>query len=169
MGSRFLIAMNPDMRILNEIRFGYLHSYKVAGMGEPWLMKMEQTIHLLKQQRIGAVLCLTEDDLYGSEIRGEGFLHHHEPINDGESPTTDGMNRAIAFIDSSLDKGLGIAVHCLEGRGRTGMVLASWIGVVESLHPQEALRRIRELRPHTVLSFSQQAFIFQYLTCKRRK
>lgn len=167
--SIFARMMNTDMQILNEIRFGYLHPYKVAGMGEPWLIKMDRTIHLLKQQGIGAILCLTEDDLYGTDVRRAGFVHHHEPIDDGASPTMEGMDRALAFIDSCLGKGFGIAVHCLEGRGRTGTVLASWVGVVESLHTQDALKRIRRLRPHTVLSPSQQAFIGQYLAGKRCK
>jgi len=153
-----------DGNVLTELRFGFLHPYPVAGMGEPWSTKIEQTQKLLKSQGIGAILTLTEDDLYGGQHREAGFLHHHEPIDDCEPPTIEGMNRAIRFINVSVDGGIGVAVHCIEGRGRTGTVLAGWLGVKESLNSQDAINRINELRHHTVLTPIQREFIHLYLS-----
>jgi len=73
------------------------------------------------------------------------------------------MDRAIDFIDSCVDKGAGVAVHCLEGRGRAGTVLTAWIALKETLAPEDAIRRIHELRPRTVLSYSQRSFLHEYL------
>lgn len=149
--------------ILAEIRFGFLHPYRVAGMGEPWHTKIKETHRLLAAQGIGAILTLTEDDLYGEVHRSAGFDQHHEPIDDTEPPATEGMNRAIAFIDACLEKGRGVAVHCQEGRGRTGTVLCGWIGLKESLTPADAIVRVHELRNDTVLTQSQRAFLLEYL------
>ena len=153
-----------NQQILNEIRFGFLHPYIVAGMGEAWAVRIERTLNLLKEQGIRAILTLTEDDIYGKFYQTAGFLCHHEPIDDGRPPTEQGMNRAIAFIDSHVDKGEGVAVHCVEGRGRTGIVLAAWLGKKESLSSENAIRRIYELRSHTVLSPPQISFLHFYLS-----
>lgn len=155
--------MDTDFQILNEIRFDFLQPYNVAGMGEPWHMKIERTQQILTAQGIGAILTLTEEDPYGTQHQDAGFLHHHEPIDDCEPPTGKGMDRAIEFINSSLKQGYGVAVHCLEGRGRTGTVLCAWIGLEESLSWRAALERIYELRHYTVLTPSQRIFLSSYL------
>jgi atypical dual specificity phosphatase len=152
-----------DIQILHEIHFGFLYPYRVAGMAEPALRKIERTQRLLCERGIGAILTLTEDDLYGARHRAAGFLHHHEPIDDTEPPSEEGMDRAVAFIDASLAAGIGVAVHCLEGRGRTGTVLGGWLGLKERLDPAAAIRRINDLRYYTVLTPSQQEFLCRYL------
>ncbi len=152
-----------NQQILDEIRFGYLHTYKVAGMAEPWSMKIEQTLHALKSQDIGGILTLTEDNLYGKDYLAAGLLNHHEPIDDCEPPSVEGMNRAIAFIDNCLEDGHGVAVHCLEGRGRTGTVLGAWLGLKESLSPQDAIKRVYGLREHTTITPTQHSFLYEYL------
>ncbi len=151
-----------DREILDEIHFGFLHPYKVAGMGEPWVKKMNDTHRLLRAEGIGAILTLTEDDLYGDLHKAAGFRHHHEPIDDTEPPTREGMQRALDFIDTCLGEGHGVAAHCMEGRGRTGTVLCAWVGQKESLEPQEAIVRVHELRPYTVLTPSQRSFLLGY-------
>ncbi len=152
--------MNP---LIDELRFGFLGPYRVAGMGEPWSMKMEATHRFLREQGIGAILTLTEDDLYGGRHRAAGFLQLHEAMDDGEPPDEEGMGRALAFIDSCVEQGVGVAVHCMEGRGRTGTVLCAWLAVKESLGPEDAIRRIFVLRPCTVLSPTQRTFLHRTL------
>ena len=157
---------STDDQILKEIRFGFLEGYSVAGMGEPWSSKLEQTQLLLKQRGIGAILTLMEDDLYGKNHIAAGFIHLHEPIDDCEPPDFAGMDRAINFINTCLDSGVGVAVHCFEGRGRTGTVLGAWLGLKEGLSPEETIRRIKELRVHTLLTPSQREFLHLYLNSR---
>jgi atypical dual specificity phosphatase len=152
--------MNP---LIAELHFGFLGPYRVAGMGEPWSMKMEDTHWFLREQGLGAILTLTEDDLYGARHRAAGFLHWHEPVDDTEPPGRAGMSRALDFIDACLKKETGVAVHCMEGRGRTGTVLCAWLGVTEALGAEDAVRRIFTLRPCTVLTPRQRSFLHQYL------
>ncbi len=154
--------------ILREIRFGYLHTYPVAGMSEPWSGKMGATLALLKERGIGAILTLTEDNLYGEDYRAAGFLNHHEPIEDCEPPSPEAMDRAIGFIGNCLKEGCGVAVHCLEGRGRTGTVLAAWLGREESLGAEQAILRLHELREHVVISPSQRTFLGRFLNGYRK-
>ncbi len=152
-----------DHPVLREIGFGYLLPYRVAGMAEPWVAKMETTLRLLREAGIGAILSLTEENLYGGRYLAAGFRHHHEPIEDCEPPSPEGMDRAIAFIESCLGEGQGVAVHCLEGRGRTATVLAAWLARRESLDVQEAIRRLVAARERTAITPSQRAFLERYL------
>ncbi|MBA3031379.1 MAG: hypothetical protein FP816_21550 [Desulfobacteraceae bacterium] len=149
--------------IIKELRFGFIGDHPLAGMGEPWASKMETTHELLRSKGIGGILTLTEDDLYGPKHIDAGFLHFHEPVNDCEPPTQEGMDRALAFIGQCLDQGAKVAVHCFEGRGRTGTILTAWLAKKESLSAHEAILRIHELRWHTVLTPSQRQFLSTYL------
>ena len=154
---------DTNHKILDEIRFAYLHTYRVAGMSEPWSMKIEPTLRLLKDQGIGAILTLTEDNLYGRDYTAAGFLNHHEPIEDCEPPLAEGMDRALGFINDCLEEGHGVVVHCLEGRGRTGTVLGAWLGLKESLGPVDAIRRVYDLRERTIITPTQRSFLYEYL------
>lgn len=149
--------------LLQQIHFSLLRPYLVAGMGEPWIDKMSDTHAALKRCGIAAILTLTEDDPYGEMHIKAGFQQRHEPINDGESPTLDGLVRSVAFINDCLHRGEGVAVHCLEGRGRTGTVLCAWLAATEQLNGESAIHRLRRLRPFTALSPAQKLFLLDYL------
>jgi atypical dual specificity phosphatase len=153
-----------DSPILQQINFSLLASYKVAGMGEPWLNKLEETHVALKECGIGAILTLTEDSLYGDQHLAAGFKLWHEPIDDGEAPTIIAMNRALTFINQAQESNLGVAVHCLEGRGRAGSVLCAWLALKENLGADQAITRVRTLRPHTALSIKQKIFLHEYIS-----
>ena len=152
-----------DSPILHQIHFSFLSSYTVAGMGEPWLNKLEGTHAALKACGIGAILTLTEDNLYGDRHLEAGFRLLHEPIDDGEAPTTEALDRALTFINQAQESKLGVAVHCLEGRGRTGTVLCAWLAIKEHLDGDQAIARVRMLRPYTALSTNQKIFRQGYL------
>lgn len=152
-----------DLQILSEIRFGFLYPYKLAGMGEPWVSRIKRTFHLLKEEGIGAIVTLTEDNIYEDYYRESGFIQLHEPVDDYDAPSFEGMDRMLLFIESCLNKDIGVAVHCAEGRGRTGTVLGAWLARKESLSPKDAIKRLYELRIHTALSPSQREFLHEYL------
>ena len=150
-------------QVLQQIHFSMLLPYSVAGMGEPWIEKMAATHADLRRNGIGAILTLTEDNLYGQHHIEAGFLLHHEPMDDGEAPAIVALERSMEFIDSAQCSGHGVAVHCLEGRGRTGAVLACWLARKENLRAESAIKRLRYLRPYTALSASQKKFLLDYL------
>ncbi len=155
--------MRQSHPLLDQILFGLIGPYKVAGMGEPWKAHLEETLAHLREQGIGAILTLTEDDLLGPGYLSNGFLHLHEPIDDYEAPTDGAVERSLAFLDDCLARDIGVAVHCLEGRGRTGTIICAWLARKESLAGEDAIRRVRSLRPVTALSPSQKAFLLACL------
>ncbi len=152
------------MGVLEEIGFQFVPGCKLAGMGEPYVPKLEETFDMLRDRGVGAVVTLTEDNQYGDEFLEAGFLHFHEPIDDCEAPTTGGMDRILGFIDKTLDEGMGVAVHCMEGRGRTGTVLGTWLGLKNNLTGEEAIDKIYEVRQQSVITWPQREFMVRYLS-----
>ncbi len=148
---------------LLDINFGFLGDYPVAGMAEPWISKMTVTLDQLHQKGIRAILTLTEDDTYGDYYRRARLAHHHEPMDDGEPAPLNALERTVDFINTCIANNQPVAAHCLEGRGRTGMVLAAWLGISENIGGPEAIRRTRQLRPTTVLTKAQQACVCEFL------
>jgi atypical dual specificity phosphatase len=149
--------------LLSELHFGYVGGYPLAGMGEPGTIRMEETFTALKAVGIGAVLSLTEDNPYGHLLQSAGFSHCHIPVHDCHAPSMLQMAAAMSFIDDSIGNGLRVAVHCMEGRGRTGTVLCAWVGRKERLNPEAAIRRIYELRPCSVITPPQRKFLHEFL------
>ena len=149
--------------ILTQIRFAYVGAYPIAGMAEPWLPKMTQTLSLLRQAGIGVIVTLTEESPYSRHYREAGFHHLHSPIDDTRAPSPEQMDHILAFIDGHMDAGRAAAVHCLEGRGRTGTVLAAWLGRREPGSAEQVIRTLRLLRPVTVITPEQKRFLQGYL------
>lgn len=67
------------------------------------------------------------------------------PIRDRSVPTEAEMRAILDAIDSELDRGEVVYVHCWGGHGRTGTVVGCWF-VRHGRSGREALDRIAELR-----------------------
>jgi hypothetical protein len=55
--------------------------------------------------------------------RGASMVFHRLPIVDMDIPTVAGMQRILETIDSAVESGQVVYVHCWGGRGRTGTVI----------------------------------------------
>jgi len=54
---------------------------------------------------------------------------------------------AKGFIDSAISNGGTVLVHCVAGASRSPSVVAAYLMETEQLSPQEAMSRIRKIRP----------------------
>lgn len=158
--------MLNSMSVLDEIRFEFLPGCKVAGMAEPYVSKLPETLDALKKNGVCAVISLTENNFFGVYFLEAGFHHLHAPIDDCEPPTRETMDSILDFIDKMTANG-GVVVHCCEGRGRTGTVLGVWLALQKGLDGKEAVEEIYKVRTHTVLTSRQRAFIEKYLQEKK--
>jgi protein-tyrosine phosphatase len=71
--------------------------------------------------------------------------HVRKSIRDFSVPTPDDLVATLDTIDTELDAGGIVYVHCWAGCGRTGVVVGSWL-VRHGLDPRAALDRIAEAR-----------------------
>lgn len=75
----------------------------------------------------------------------EGIRVERHPIPDTGVPSEAEMREILDRIDSELDRGEVVYVHCWGGHGRTGTVVGCWL-VRHGRTGREALDRIAELR-----------------------
>lgn len=115
----------------------------------------------LRNEGIELLVSLTEDRLRRDWINEAGLLSFHEPVEDMEAPTQEQLDRCVSAISRAIDRRMGVAVHCAAGLGRTGAVLACYL-VARGLSAQNAIARVRRLRPGSVETDEQAEAVVEF-------
>lgn len=84
-----------------------------------------------------------------------GLREVHLPMKDFAAPTPRQVERGVDAIVVALVAGEAAAVHCGGGLGRTGTLLACYLASSEGLGAEEAIGRVRSLRPGSVETLAQ--------------
>src|SRR4051794_11844784 len=103
----------------------------------------------LRGQGVDILITLTEEPLPRTWVDGAGLLSVHVPIADMDVPAVDQIDQVMTVIDKAKAAGMGVAIHCLAGRGRTGTILAAYF-VHRGLSAREAIQKVRDLRPGSI-------------------
>lgn len=142
--------------------FAWLEPGRIAGAPLPGAVNdIHHDLVALKRMGITHLITLTERDLPGDVLRQHGLANLHLPIYDHEVPTLAQISMLLKRMEGLIQRGEVLAVHCLAGRGRTGVVLAAW-WVRAGLTAPEALRRVRLIDPRYVQNAEQEAFLQSY-------
>jgi atypical dual specificity phosphatase len=67
----------------------------------------------------------------------------------------------MSAIERAHASNMGVAVHCTAGKGRTGTILAAWY-VTQGSSAQEAVAKVRELRPGSVETEDQELAVGEF-------
>jgi atypical dual specificity phosphatase len=70
------------------------------------------------------------------------------PIVDFTHPTLAEVQKGVKFIESELQRGGKVYVHCKAGRGRSATLVACWLIAARQMSRQQAQKRLSERRPH---------------------
>jgi atypical dual specificity phosphatase len=97
-----------------------------------------------------------------ARLKRHGLREVHLPVEDFAAPSTEQIERGVAAILEARVAEEGVAVHCGGGLGRTGTLLACYLAKVEGLGAEEALRRVRDLRPGSVETPNQVAAVVEW-------
>ena len=75
------------------------------------------------------------------------------PIVDGSIPSRELMIEILDRIDAAIAKGGVVYVHCLDGQGRTGMVICCWLVRHGLAAPKNAVAKLKTLIAHNPSEF----------------
>ena len=145
--------------------FSWIEKPLLAALARP---SSPDDLAWLRTQGVEVLLSLTEDRPRRDWTDGAGLLVFHEPWEDLEPPTQDQIDRTVSVVTRAMDQGKGVAVHCGAGLGRTGVVLASYF-VAKGATAQNAIARVRRLRPGSVETNEQAEAIEHYARRRRRE
>ena len=136
--------MNQESASALPKNFGWLLHSKLAGCARP---ETEAELKALRKEGIDAIISLTGTPLLPSVVEKLGFDYLHSHISGTASPMQ--LHDIIQFVEEKNAKGKAVLVHCGEGKGRTGMVLAAYL-VYHGKSADEAIRQVRSLRPGSI-------------------
>jgi len=135
--------------------FSWIEAAKLAAMGMPDSI---EELQWLRQQGIELVITLTEDPLPRYWLSESGLLALHVPVGDMSPPSIAQIEESLSAIRRANEKNMPVVLHCFAGKGRTGTILACYF-VEKGMSAVEAIAHVRELRPGSIESFSQEMIV----------
>jgi atypical dual specificity phosphatase len=115
----------------------------------------------LRKQGIELLIALTEDPPRRDWVNDAGLMVMHVPVEDMEAPTQEQLDRCISAIERANSHGMGVAIHCGAGLGRTGVILAAYY-VARGASAQNAIGKVRRLRPGSIETDEQAEAIVEF-------
>ena len=87
-----------------------------------------------------------ERDCNGNDA---GLMGVHIPVPDMTAPSQRQLELGVETIARAKRSGMGVAVHCAAGKGRTGTILAGYF-VAAGMTADRAIEHVRDLRPGSI-------------------
>ena len=143
-----------------------------CGMTGAWKRDLDTDLDVIQRWGATAVVTLIEEHEFDmlnvcdlpARVRDRHMEWWHLPIRDGKSPPARGFEDGWAVAGESLrDRlrlGFDVLIHCRGGLGRAGTVAARLL-VELGERPDEAIRRVREVRQGALETEDQEAHVAQ--------
>jgi atypical dual specificity phosphatase len=159
-------------RMVNRpTNFSWVIEGKLAGSGMP--MNYSQFLWVITHG-IKAIVTVREVPLpskWFSNGNGDDVDYFHLRVEDYGAPSLEEIDNTIDYIQQQISKKKPVMVHCAAGRGRTGTILAAYLIKKENLTANQAIKKIRSIRPGSIQSDRQEMALYiyeQYLNSKTK-
>jgi atypical dual specificity phosphatase len=146
--------------------FGWVLDGKLAGSGLP--MTYSQFFWLIKHG-IKTIITVREVPLPSNwftdsikNIESDNINYLHLSVEDFGAPSIEEIDSTVDYIQRQIDNRKPVMVHCAAGKGRTGTILAAYLLKNENLTAEQAIKKIRNLRPGSIQSNIQEMTISIY-------
>ncbi|UCE13305.1 MAG: dual specificity protein phosphatase family protein [Candidatus Heimdallarchaeota archaeon] len=130
---------------------------RFAGSSEPIL----EDLPFLKTIEWAGIICLQENPTSEELATLLAVPYLHLPIQDFSIPTETDLESVLEFFHEIQrdSPDLPILIHCSEGHGRTGTILAALLVVIDHISPEDAIQQVRGVNPLAIESKKQENFI----------
>ena len=145
-----MITGKPD-------NFSWIIEEKLAGSAIP---TSKEEIDWIQQEGVKSIVTIREEPLEDEWIKDVNYLHVNS--NDMGVPEFNDLVFAIDFMHRRIEENKPVMVHCLAGLGRTGTLLACYLIKYENMSADDAVQKVREERPGSIQSFSQEEIIHKF-------
>jgi atypical dual specificity phosphatase len=139
--------------------FSWVTERKLAGSGLP---VTEDEFKWVVDKGIKSIVTVREVPLPSKWVDGDDIDYLHLMVEDYGAPTMEVLDEAVDYIDNKIRSGKPVLVHCAAGKGRTGAVLAAYMIKKENLTAEQAIEKIRLMRPGSVQSLTQETALSMY-------
>jgi atypical dual specificity phosphatase len=139
--------------------FSWVTEGKLAGSGLPIT---EDEFKWVIDKGIQSIVTVREIPLPSKWFDGGDIDYLHLMVEDYGAPTMEVLDETVDYIDEKIRRGKPVLVHCAAGKGRTGAVLAAYLMKKENLTAEQAIEKIRLMRPGSVQSITQETALSVY-------
>jgi atypical dual specificity phosphatase len=139
--------------------FSWIIEGRLAGCGLP---VSQNEFGWVVDQGIKSVVTVREMPLPSDWFNGSDIDYLHLAVEDFGAPNIEELVQAVNFIDQQISSGKAVMVHCAAGKGRTGAVLAAYLVKKQNLTAEQAIEKVRGMRPGSVQSISQETAVSMY-------
>ena len=139
--------------------FSWVIEDGLAGSGMP--MTYSQLIWLIRNG-IKTIVTIREVSLPSKWLANKAIDYFHLKVEDYGAPSLSEMDTTVNYVKEHINDGKPVMVHCAAGRGRTGTILAAYFLKNFNLTAEQAIKKIRDLRPGSIQSLAQEKAIEMY-------
>ena len=86
----------------------------------------------------------------------------HLQVEDYHSPSVQEIDATVKFMENEIKQKRPVLVHCAAGKGRTGTILGAYLLKNQNIGAKEAIMRIRNMRPGSIQTDSQEKSLYEY-------
>jgi len=137
--------------------FSWLIENKLAGSAIP---TSNDEVQWVIEQGVKSIVTVREEPLDNDWVKNVNYLHVHSI--DMVVPEFDDLVSTVDFIHRRITNNDPVMIHCIDGLGRTGTLLACYLVKYQKMLADDAIQKVREERPGSIQSFPQEEIIFQF-------
>lgn len=122
----------------------------LAGVRKP----NPEEISELRAAGVGAIVSVMDDPANLDLYQGVGLNYLWLPVKGGSAPSREQIQKLQHFVEEQNQLGHGVAVHCTNGRRRTGTMLVAYL-IQTGLSFDQAMQSLLTANPAVELRETQ--------------